>query len=120
MTINDVIIQWDQGRYDEIVGKLSPWLFKQVGYKKDQVHFLPLSGFSGVNVKDSDVKKHPFYTGPSLINYLDNLPAVDRNTSGPVRFCVSEAPLKFQNNPMHYLQTYRQLRSLKNIKIWAI
>merc|ERR1711953_879539 len=88
--MDDPTVQWDQGRYDEIVGKLSPWLFKQVGYKKDQVHFLPLSGFSGVNVKDSDVKKHPFYTGPSLISYLDNLPAVDRNTSGPVRFCIAQ------------------------------
>merc|ERR1712142_1335537 len=43
--MDDPTVQWDQGRYDEIVGKLSPWLSKQVGYKKDQVHFLPLSAF---------------------------------------------------------------------------
>ena len=48
-------------------------------------------------MKDSDVKKHPFYTGPSLINYLDQLPAVDRNTSGPVRFCVSHFFNELQN-----------------------
>ena len=62
---------------------------KQVGYKKDQLHFLPVAGFSGTNVLVPDVAKHPWYTGDSLINYLDNLPDIERNTDGAVRFCVS-------------------------------
>merc|ERR1712137_532135 len=113
--MDDPTVQWDQGRYDEIVGKLSPWLFKQVGYKKDQVHFLPLSGFSGVNVKDSDVKKHPFYTGPSLINYLDQLPAVDRNTSGPVRFCIAQKYKDMGHIVMGKLETGRLAKGKKLI-----
>jgi len=111
--MDDPTVQWDQGRYDEIVGKLSPWLFKQVGYKKDQVHFLPLSGFSGVNVKDSDVKKHPFYTGPSLINYLDELPAVDRNISGPVRFCIAQKYKDMGHIVMGKLETGRLVKGKK-------
>merc|ERR1711953_214025 len=86
--MDDPTVKWDKTRSDEIVGKLSPWLFKQVGYKKEQVNFIPLSGFSGVNVKDSDKSLHPYYTGPSLLDYLDNLPPLDRNTSGAVRFCI--------------------------------
>merc|ERR1711953_1667482 len=113
--MDDPTVQWDQTRSDEIVGKLSPWLFKQVGYKKDQVHFLPLSGFSGVNVKDSDVKKHPFYTGPSLISYLDNLPAVDRNTSGPVRFCIAQKYKDMGHIVMGKLETGRLAKGKKLI-----
>jgi len=113
--MDDPTVQWDQGRYDEIVGKLSPWLFKQVGYKKEQVHFIPLSGFSGVNVKDGDTKKHPFYNGPSLIDYLDQLPAVDRNTSGPVRFCIAQKYKDMGHIVMGKLETGRLAKGKKLI-----
>ena len=91
--------KWDQGRYDEIVGKLQPWITKKVGFKKDQLHFMPVSGFSGVNVVDPDYSKHPFYKGPSLIKYLDDLPLIKRESGAPVRFCVSKIILvKFDLN----------------------
>jgi peptide chain release factor subunit 3 len=85
---------WDINRYNEILEKMKPWLLKQVGFKKEQLHFIPLSGFSGVNVKDSDISKHPWYKGPSLLDYLNDLPAIERKTTGQVRFCVCYAPLK--------------------------
>jgi len=52
--MNDPTVEWDPGRYDEIVGKLQPWITKKVGLKKDQLHFMPVSGFSGFNVVDPD------------------------------------------------------------------
>jgi len=113
--MDDPTVQWAQSRYDEIVGKLSPWLFKQVGYKKDQVNFIPMSGFSGVNVKEGDIKKHPFYTGPSLIDYLDQLPAVDRNTSGPVRFCIAQKYKDMGHIVMGKLETGRLAKGKKLI-----
>lgn len=88
--MDDPTVEWDKGRYDEIVGKLNPWLLKNVGYKKDQIHFIPVSGFAGTNVLQSDIKKHPYYKGPSLIQYLDQLPAVERNDTGAVRFCIAQ------------------------------
>merc|ERR1711970_1575863 len=111
--MDDPTVEWNQTRYDEIVGKLSPWLFKQVGYKKDQVHFLPLSGFSGCNVKTGDVKKHPWYTGPSLIDYLDELPTVDRNTGGPVRFCIAQKYKDMGHIVMGKLETGRLAKGKK-------
>ena len=51
---------------------------------------MPVSGFSGVNVVDPDYSKHPFYKGPSLIKYLDDLPLIKRESGAPVRFCVSK------------------------------
>jgi len=68
-----------------------------------------------VNVKDSDVKKHPFYTGPSLINYLDQLPAVDRNTSGPVRFCIAQKYKDMGHIVMGKLETGRLAKGKKLI-----
>jgi translation elongation factor EF-1alpha len=39
-------------RYDEIVGKLSPFL-KGTGYNmKTDVTFIPVSGFTGANIKE--------------------------------------------------------------------
>lgn len=105
--MDDPTVKWDKTRYDEIVGKLSPWLFKQVGYKKEQVNFIPLSGFSGVNVKDSDKSLHPYYTGPSLLDYLDNLPPLDRNTSGAVRFCIAQKYKDMGHIVMGKLETGR-------------
>jgi len=88
--MDDPTVEWDKTRYDEIVGKLSPWLMKQVGYRKDAVHFIPVSGFSGANVVEPDYAKHPWYKGPSLIKYLDQLPAVERKDDGAVRFCIAQ------------------------------
>ena len=55
---------------------------------------MPVSGFSGVNVVDPDYSKHPFYKGPSLIKYLDDLPLIKRESGAPVRFCVSKIILQ--------------------------
>ena len=70
-----------------------------------------MSGFSGCNVKTGDVKKHPWYTGPSLIDYLDELPTVDRNTGGPVRFCVSGWLIKiiFKFSNFKIAQKYKDM-----------
>jgi len=111
--MDDPTVKWSKIRYDEIVGKLSPWLFKQVGFKKDQVHFLPLSGFSGCNVKTGDVKMHPWYTGPSLIDYLDELPTVDRDTGGPVRFCIAQKYKDMGHIVMGKLETGRLAKGKK-------
>lgn len=44
-------------RYDEIVGKLSPFL-KGTGYNmKTDVTFIPVSGFTGANIKESVDRK---------------------------------------------------------------
>lgn len=44
-------------RYDEIVGKLSPFL-KATGYNlKTDVAFIPVSGFTGANLKEDVDRK---------------------------------------------------------------
>ncbi|KAJ3339023.1 translation termination factor GTPase eRF3 [Gonapodya sp. JEL0774] len=90
--MDDITVGWDKGRFDEIVGKLVPFL-KQVGFNpKTDVDILPLSGFTGENMKDRlDPAKVSWYTGPSLIELLDTLklPA-DRKVDGPFLMPVAD------------------------------
>lgn len=76
--------------YDEIVAKLTPFL-KQTGYNpKTDVYFMPVSGFTGANIKERVGSKCPWYDGPSLLEYLDNMQALDRKLKAPFKFPVAE------------------------------
>ena len=82
--MDDPTVEWSVERYEEIVNKLSPFL-KKSGFKKEDVHFLPISGLTGVFIKDvPSPNPFPYYSGPSLLSFLDNLPKVLR-MDGPLR-----------------------------------
>ncbi|XP_002129073.3 eukaryotic peptide chain release factor GTP-binding subunit ERF3A-like [Ciona intestinalis] len=86
--MDDSTVKWSQVRYDECKEKLTPFL-KKVGFNpKKDIHFMPCSGLTGANLKESDYANHPWYTGLPLIPYLDNLPTVSRSGSGPVRLPI--------------------------------
>lgn len=54
--MDDPTVEWDQGRYDEIKGKLTPFV-KGAGFNpKTDVTFIPVSAFTGVNLKDRVTK----------------------------------------------------------------
>lgn len=60
---------YDQKRFDELKGEVSK-LLQGIGYKIDEITFVPVSAYVGDNVaKKSD--KMPWYTGPTLIEVLD-------------------------------------------------
>ncbi|ORE08301.1 hypothetical protein BCV72DRAFT_91446 [Rhizopus microsporus var. microsporus] len=88
--MDDPTVEWDKSRYDEIIAKLTPFL-KQTGYNpKTDVHFMPLSGFTGANIKDCDPKSCPWYDGPSLLDYLDAFKPTDRKVNAPLMIPISE------------------------------
>lgn len=95
--MDDPTVEWDQGRYEECVAKLKPFL-KQCGYTiKRDIKFIPISGLSGDNVlNEVKPEKCPWWKGlytsgahntttPSLISTLDNLSITGRNADGPLR-----------------------------------
>lgn len=54
--MDDPTVDWDQGRYEEIKGKLTPFV-KGAGFNpKTDVTFIPVSAFTGVNLKDRVTK----------------------------------------------------------------
>ncbi|KAG8907223.1 translation termination factor GTPase eRF3 [Tulasnella sp. 403] len=89
--MDDPTVEWSKERYEEIKDKLVPFV-RSAGFNpKSDVHWLPVSAYTGVNMKDRDDKKHmPWWDGPSLLELLDTLPMVDRKTNGPLMMPVSE------------------------------
>ncbi|PVU93236.1 hypothetical protein BB561_003381 [Smittium simulii] len=88
--MDDSTVNWDSNRYDEIVGKITPFL-RSSGYNpKTDLTFLPISAYSGANIKDSDNSKFKWYKGKTLLETLDNMDAVDRKINAPLRMPIME------------------------------
>ncbi|KAF5369878.1 hypothetical protein D9758_001078 [Tetrapyrgos nigripes] len=89
--MDDPTVNWDEGRYNEIKDKLTPFV-KSAGFNpKTDVSFLPISGYTGLNVKDRVSKSVcSWWNGSSFLEHLDNMPMVDRKTNAPLMMPVSE------------------------------
>ncbi|KAG2177193.1 hypothetical protein INT43_007850, partial [Umbelopsis isabellina] len=87
--MDDPTVQWDKERYDEIVRGFTPFL-KGTGYNpKTDVTWIPLSGYTGANLKDRS-KDCSWYNGPSLLEFLDNMQTVNRKLHAPLMMPISE------------------------------
>ncbi|KAJ3367366.1 translation termination factor GTPase eRF3 [Kappamyces sp. JEL0680] len=87
--MDDATVQWQQSRYDEIVSKMTPFL-KGVGYGPKDVDVLPISGFTGANMKDVlDRNVCSWWTGKPLLTLLDEIP-LDRKYTGPFLMPVAD------------------------------
>lgn len=89
--MDDPTVQWSKERYDECVSKLTPFL-RGTGYNpKTDLTFLPISGFTGANLKDRMGKEVcTWYDGPSLLELLDGQNLAERKTRGPLLIPVME------------------------------
>jgi peptide chain release factor subunit 3 len=59
--MDDTTVQWDQARFEEIKGKITPFL-KALGFNpKTDLTFIPVSAQMGENMKDPIGKKAPWY-----------------------------------------------------------
>ncbi|XP_041474160.1 eukaryotic peptide chain release factor GTP-binding subunit ERF3A-like isoform X2 [Lytechinus variegatus] len=89
--MDDPTVEWSLARYDECKEKLLPFL-RKVGFNpKKDIHFIPVSGITGANLKVSATDKCPWYTGHPFITYIDELPPLPaRNSSGPLRLPITD------------------------------
>ncbi|OAQ23496.1 hypothetical protein K457DRAFT_83395 [Linnemannia elongata AG-77] len=89
--MDDPTVNWSKERYDECVEKLSPFLKSNRFNLKTDVMFMPVSGYTGANIKKSmDPKVCDWYSGPSLLDYLDSITITDRKLNAPFRMPISE------------------------------
>ena len=91
--MDDPTVKWSKDRYMEIVNEMKPFLTKKVGFNKNDIMFMPISGFSGTNVKEpmTGADKLSWYDGPSLLGYLDDLPSFERgDPNAPLRIPVMD------------------------------
>nr|XP_050850122.1 protein HBS1 isoform X1 [Vespula vulgaris] len=83
-------VNWSKERFNEIVDKMSVFL-KQAGYR-ETITFVPCSGLSGENVvmppKTEGLSN--WYTGPTLVNVIDNFKCPERPVNKPFRFSVND------------------------------
>ncbi|TWU75977.1 translation termination factor GTPase eRF3 [Metarhizium rileyi] len=82
--MDDTTVEWSQERYTECTTKLSQFL-KGTGYNlKTDVFFMPVAAQSSLNIKDRLPKGiAPWWEGPSLLEYLDGMNALERKINAP-------------------------------------
>lgn len=88
--MDDPTVNWSEERYKECSTKLAQFL-KGTGYNlKTDVFFMPIAAQQTMGIKDripSGVC--PWYDGPSLLEYLDNMQALERKTNAPFMMAIS-------------------------------
>ncbi|EIW82047.1 hypothetical protein CONPUDRAFT_53957 [Coniophora puteana RWD-64-598 SS2] len=89
--MDDPTVQWDQTRYNEIKDKMTPFV-KAAGFNpKTDLTFLPVSAYTGLNLKDRVPKSTcPWWDGPSFLEHMDHMPMVDRKIHAPLMVPISE------------------------------
>ncbi|KAG6817463.1 translation termination factor GTPase eRF3 [Tephrocybe sp. NHM501043] len=89
--MDDPTVKWEKARYDEIKDKLTPFV-KAAGFNpKTDVVFIPVSAYTGVNLKDRVSKTVcPWYDGPSFLEQMDTMPMVNRKLNAPLMMPISE------------------------------
>jgi elongation factor 1-alpha len=82
-------VNYDKARYDAVKAELGT-LLKMVGYKPDEMNFIPTSAFKGDNLaKLSENTK--WYTGPTLLASLDMLKVPEKPVTLPLRIPVQDS-----------------------------
>ncbi|KAH6679406.1 P-loop containing nucleoside triphosphate hydrolase protein [Halenospora varia] len=82
--MDDPTVEWSKKRYDECTTKLAQFL-KGTGYNlKTDVFFMPIAAQVTMGIKDRIPKGvAPWYDGPSLLEYLDNMKTLERKVNAP-------------------------------------
>lgn len=82
------LVGHDKAKFEKVKEDVSN-LLKSVGFKVEKIQFLPLASLHGENVvKKSD--KMPWYTGPTLLEAINNLNAPERPTNLPLRMPIQD------------------------------
>lgn len=83
---------WSEDRFNAIRYRLSPFL-SRVGFKEENVSYLPLSGLLGVNLMDRNNPQEltSWYSGPCMVELLDRVQPAFRDVTKPLRVSVMDA-----------------------------
>lgn len=82
-------VNYDEAKYKQAVEDVSA-LLKIVGFKPAEMNFIPTSAFQGDNVATRS-ENTKWYTGPCLLEALDELKEPEKPTSLPLRIPVQDA-----------------------------
>ncbi|KAH8154102.1 uncharacterized protein LAJ45_01869 [Morchella importuna] len=88
--MDDPTVEWSKDRFTECTTKLTQFL-KGTGYNpKTDLFFMPLSALTGAGLNTRVPKELcPWYDGPSLLEYLDNMKTLERKLKAPFMMPIS-------------------------------
>ena len=81
-------VDYDQKRYEEVKGQVAK-LIQMVGYKPDQVPFIPVSAYNGDNVLKKS-ERTPWYNGPTIFEALDMFKPPEKPVDKPLRIPIQD------------------------------
>ncbi len=86
--MDEKTVNFSQDRYNEIKKEVEGFL-KKVGYKPEEIPFIPISGWNGDNMLERSANT-PWYNGPILIEALDKIVPPKRPTEKPLRLPLQD------------------------------
>jgi len=86
--MDEKTVNFSEERYNEIKKEVSEFL-KKVGYKPEEIPFIPISGWNGDNMLERSPST-TWYKGPILIEALDKITAPKRPTEKPLRLPLQD------------------------------
>ncbi len=88
--MDDPTVEWSKDRYTECTTKLSAFL-KATGYNlKTDVFFMPIAAQQTLGIKERIPKGiADWYSGPSLLEYLDGMKTLERKVNAPFMMPVN-------------------------------
>jgi peptide chain release factor subunit 3 len=85
--MDDPTVAWSKARFDMIQEKLTAFLIREIGYKKEEFTFLPITALTGGNIAEP-CPELPWFKGPSLFGALDAIPSPPRNDTDAFRLPI--------------------------------
>ncbi|MFC1800927.1 translation elongation factor EF-1 subunit alpha [Nanoarchaeota archaeon] len=82
------MVNYDEAKFNEVKGQVST-LLKSIGYKPDEVAFIPIASLKGDNVAKKS-ENMAWYTGKTLLEQLDDLKEPDKPTTLPLRLPIQD------------------------------
>jgi elongation factor 1-alpha len=81
-------VNYDETKYKETKEAMEK-LLKGVGYKTEEINFIPTSGYLGDNVAKKSTNT-PWYKGPTIVEALDLFKVPEQPTDKPLRIPVQD------------------------------
>jgi elongation factor 1-alpha len=82
------VVNYDEAKFKAVKEQVGG-LLSQVGYKIDQVPFLPISALKGDNIAKKS-EKMPWYTGPTILEQMDLFSEPEKPTGLPLRLPIQD------------------------------
>jgi len=93
-------VGWSEDRFTEISQQIGAFL-TAAGFKPKNISFIPCSGLNGDNIaRKSTEAGFAWYTGPTLVEELDNSEPITRALTKPLRLTIGDVFRGGVQNPL--------------------